>query len=316
MFANLRCQTCGFTQQVPLGPGPTISACSQCGQAMQVPGAASAMPQYPQPYPPQFSQGPRPMQGYGRPGYYPPYPPARTSNNAGMIVGLVIVGFVVLVIVGSVISAISDLDKLDPSPTPQYGPSRPAPAYNPPKLKFRAWLMRSSSKGQFAIDMPGKPTDGDRILRNDEGRLQAHTLTLREEDAVWEVEYWDFPQHDVEDDAYSLGGEIDLLAKLHGSQPQLEKEITLTTLSGEEFTGREVRFTTPENDVYHYRIYCVRNRMYEICALTGPSVNDSETQRFLSSFRLIGNIPKEGWKASFLPEAEKEDHGTAVPKPK
>jgi hypothetical protein len=314
MFANLRCQTCGFTQQVPMGPGPTMAACNQCGQALQVPGAASAMPAYPQPQ--QYAQGPMPMQGYPRQGYYP-YPPQKTSNNAGLIVGLCVVGFVVLIIAGSVFSAISDLNDINdsPQPPPQISTSGESPTYNYKPPKFRSWLMRTSSEGHFAIDMPGKPFEGERTLRNDEGRLKAHSLTFREDDAEWEVEYWDFPEHDVSDDAYSLGGEIDVLAKAHGCQPEGEKEITLTSLMGEKFEGREVHFQTLD-DSYDYRIYCVRNRMFVICALTRDSVKESEPLRFLNSFRLIGNIPKEGWPSEFLPEPDKKDRGTAVPKPK
>ncbi len=312
MYANLRCQACGFTQQVPMGPGPTMAACNSCGAAMQVPGAASAMPMYPEQRPQQYAQGPMPMQGYGRPGYYPP---PRTSNNAGLIAGLAIAGFVVLMIVVSVISAISAMDEFERNPPTHYGPSSRGPVYQTTP-KFRAWLMRTSAEGQFAIDMPGKPIESERTLRNDQGRMKAHSLTFRENDAQWEVEYWDFPEHDVADDAYSLGGEIDVLAEVHGCQPESEKEITLKSLAGEEFTGREVQFNALDDDVYLYRIYCVRNRMYVVCALTRDSVKPSDAERFINSFRLIGNIPKDGWKASFLPEPSKEDRGTAVPKPK
>lgn len=312
MYANLRCENCGLTQQVPMGPGPSMAACTQCGGAMQVPGAASAMPMYPQPQ--QYAQRPQPMQGYPRQGYYP-YPPPRTSNNAGLIVGLAIAGFVVLVIGSAVFGAISELDKIESTP-PEHRISTPgeSPVYRKPK--FRSWLMRTSSEGHFAIDMPGKPIESERTLRNDEGRLTSHRLTCREDEAEWQVEYWDFPEHGPEDDAYSLAGEIDVLAEVHGCQPDVEKEITLKSSAGETFAGREVRFAALDDDVYVYRIYCVRNRMYLVCALTLAGVKNTEQQRFHDSFRLIGNIPKEGWKASYLPEPSKEDRGTVVPKSK
>ena len=92
-----------------------------------------------------------PMQGYPRQGYYPP---PRTSNNAGLIAGLAIAGFVVLMIVVSLISAISAMDGFERNPPTHYGPSSRGPAYQTTP-KFRVWLMRTSAEGQFAIDMPG-----------------------------------------------------------------------------------------------------------------------------------------------------------------
>lgn len=38
--------------------------------------------------------------------------------------------------------------------------------------------------------------------------------------------------------------------------------------------------------------------------------------KFLTSFRLIGNIPKQGWPSQYLPEEPKPDRRTAVPSKK
>jgi hypothetical protein len=313
MFVNLKCPYCGLAQQAPAGPMPTIAACAQCGSAIDVPGAMPAAQ----------ARFPAPQMRYGQPVYGPqrvPYPPQgfypappRRSNTAGLVIGLLVAaGFVALVIVGAVASVLEEA-ATSVSPCAPIGDyCAPTPQRDSPV----EWQIANCSEGQYVVKFPGTWVDKTRKISDPNGRLISNNRVCDEHIGHFEVTYIDYPSHGRENDAVVLGSEIDVLVEFHGCQPDIEREITLKSPDDQEFAGRELSFQLLDNRVRRYRIYIVKNRLFLVWAEVYSEKLAPNALKFLASFRLIGNIPKEGWPSQYLPDEPKPDRGTAVPKKK
>lgn len=281
---------------------PTIAACAQCGNAIHVPGAA------PMSGPAPGRHG-APQGRYPAPGYYAP--PQKSSNTAAIVVIVAIIGFFVIAVGAGVREALSEENAWDipePPPTP---PSVSMPErYVPPPVE---WETSSCPEGQYAVLMPGEAEDKTGNVRLDEGRLVSHNRTCDERIGHFEVNYHDYPVHDSADDATVLARQVDVLVKYLGCQPDLDRPLTLKAPDDQEFSGCELSFQMLEERVRRYRIYLVKNRMYLVWVEYTKARYADDAMKFLTSFRLIGNIPKEGWPSSYLPAEPKPDKGTAVP---
>jgi hypothetical protein len=322
MFVNLKCPYCGMAQQVPAGPMPTIAACAQCGSALDVPGAMpSQQARYPA-QPPRYR-----APGYGPRGPYAPqafYPaPPRQSNTAGLVIGLVVTaGFVALVIVGVVASAIEEAStSVSPcAPIGDYcapSTSEILPAPNPGKREYEVveYTWGTSDFGQYSIEFTGKPQDSVSTMRHEGGKLALHRKVFNTGQSRWEVCFCDLPQTPDSVEAV-LEGETALLNEHNGSKPTIDRAVETEALNGDKFPGRELHYRSPGGELRCYRIFLVHNRLFFVNAAIRDEKKIHAVDRFFFSFHLVGELPKEGWPARFLPEEPKPDRGTAVPEKK
>lgn len=312
MFVNLKCPYCGLAQQAPAGPMPTIAACAQCGSALDVPGAMpSPQARYPAPQPRYGTPGYGPRGPYPPQGFYPA--PPRRSNTTGIIIGVVVaIAFVALVLVGAVATAIEEATSTESAFAPPEDFCAPTPRVEVPVQ----WESANCSEGQYVVLFPGSWEDKTRNIKDPNGRLISNNRVCDEYKGHFEVTYIDYPKHSPEDDAVVLGSEIDVLVEFHGCQPDLEQPITLKAPDDQVFAGRELSFQLLDDRVRRYRIYIVKNRLFLVWAEVYSEKRAPDAMKFLTSFRLIGNIPKQGWPSQYLPEEPKPDRRTAVPSKK
>jgi hypothetical protein len=235
----------------------------------------------------------------------------RRSNTTGIIIGvLAAVVFVALVLVGAVATALEEASPTESSWTPIEDSCAPSPNRDLPM----EWESANCSEGQYVVLFPGAWEDKTRKIKDPNGRLISNNRVCDEGIGHFEVTYIDYPKHSPEDDAVVLGSEIDVLVEFHGCQPELERPITLKAPDDQVFAGRELSFQLLDNRVRRYRIYIVKNRLFLVWAEVYSEKRAPDAMKFLTSFRLIGNIPQQGWPSQYLPEEPKPDRGTAVPK--
>jgi hypothetical protein len=149
------------------------------------------------------------------------------------------------------------------------------------------WKAFSSTKGRFAVSMPGAPTaDHDVEDYGDAGKIGIFSYVLDLPSAQYAVIHADFPADFVQrmgTDQMLITAREEALAQFEGVLLD-EKDITLTS----KYPGREQRITVEGVITVRSRLYLVGQRIYYVMvAMPNRSFSAYDAQRFLDSFTLL-----------------------------
>ncbi len=176
------------------------------------------------------------------------------------------------------------------SPTPGTAP-RPAvprpPGLAPVPAKPTAppgWDLTKASDGSFQIYLPAKPTYGSEDIETAIGPVKMHTyiVELNEGNTAYGMIYSDYPGLDldlVDPDEMLLGAQEGLLSRFPGATLNTERKIKLGN-----FPGRDLEFVQRSGGETIYgawRLYMVRNRMYQVSIISVNNKIDAEMQKSL-----------------------------------
>ncbi len=151
------------------------------------------------------------------------------------------------------------------------------------------WVEFSSQKGNFSVLLPKKPVEEKETVNTKIGpvELYAFLVELQNGKVVYGVTYSDYPAEMVE-----KSNPDDLLDRARNGAVRnisgkiiKEKRIVI-----EGYPGRELRVVFGKTGVMKYRLYLVKNRLYQIMVLAEEeNLLSSADERFLNSFRLLGD---------------------------
>jgi hypothetical protein len=137
------------------------------------------------------------------------------------------------------------------------------------------WQPFSDARGEFSIEMPGKP----KTQQSPVGQQTGTSFGVEFPNSAYLVSYVDLPAGTGYDYDNGVKGIAD---KLSGTV-SVSKAVTLDGLTGQEY---EMTIKKPSGSAVG-RLFHVGNRLYVVQVL-GSSIrlSDADVQRFLNSFKL------------------------------
>ncbi len=168
------------------------------------------------------------------------------------------------------------------------------------------WKEFSSPEGKFSILFPGTPTTGYRPAGADSDTSVTYVTNFQREEKAWTVAYFDLPT--VPSDEQSIKKLFDQtrdrMLKMYSSRLASEEDMILMNYPVRAFR------TKPDdrNRVFYTRICLVRQRLYQVWALTGRDKEKSDdVVRYFDSFRPVPMTDEEikNLKSFFKAENEK-----------
>ena len=143
------------------------------------------------------------------------------------------------------------------------------------------WQLVEPEGGGFSVSMPGTPTVESETKPSDLGPYTSKLFTVTAGNVIYLVGYVDY-QPSVR---LNVQGELDAtrdkFLKAVSGTLVAEKKITLGGHSGIEFTADigTTHFVTS-------KVYVVGQRPYQILAVTRKGADQTDANKFLSSFKL------------------------------
>lgn len=174
-------------------------------------------------------------------------------------------------------------------------PSRTAPKVdkvNESIVSEDAIIPFSSKKGRFSISFPGEPNTNSHKTASEFGEIELHQFMYSEKDTrAWTVSYSDYP-----DKMIRLGNSEQLLK---GIKYRIVEELHAKTLSEEQvqldklYKGLSfVAHSKKKKLDILYRIYLVKNRIYQISMYSSIGVfSPKDSANFIGSFKLLEENP-------------------------
>ncbi|HLJ94684.1 MAG TPA: DUF1559 domain-containing protein, partial [Gemmataceae bacterium] len=178
--------------------------------------------------------------------------------------------------------------ELAPPPTP---PSAPASVASP---STGGWKEFTSKQGGFTVAFPAVPQETNISQKSPQGNVEVHLAmcTMPADQGHYQVTYTDLSEALLKQlgvaDAARMLDNLPQQTKtlLPGAKPPGEmKKITLNGNPGREFT-----LELPGKGPVLFRVYVVKNRVYQLMAMSAKDPASSpDVQRFFDSFKLIDN---------------------------
>ncbi len=155
------------------------------------------------------------------------------------------------------------------------------------QVQETGWKEFQSKEGGFSVLLPGAPVEEKQAVQTELGPIEVRTFTfgLKENVGAYVVSFNDYPVELVKqsDPQKMLDGARDGAVRTVKGRLLSEKKITL-----DGAPGRELRIEAPGTLVIQSRIYLVKNRLYQILAVTQKEkAADAEITKFRDSFKLV-----------------------------
>lgn len=160
--------------------------------------------------------------------------------------------------------------------------------------KVKPWQEFSSPEGNFIVLAPGPSQNSEPENTEDKGLAATnnHLIQFVDEQANnYLVGYADYPQ-----EGFSDQEQKQIFTGLKGVyvenfKGKLRNETDLTL---DEFNGRGATIDIPEQGVFHFRVYWVGKRMYQLMVMTKNPAQQESAKQFLESFKLL-NVKRKGY---------------------
>jgi hypothetical protein len=161
-------------------------------------------------------------------------------------------------------------------------------ATRPDRPEPEDWKRVAPPGGGFSVLMPGTPVERKQTADTPIGPITINGFTLTRGGDEFTVTLTDYPAAILKSrpetilEGVRIGVEADLQAKLLDER--------LTSLDG--YPGRQYRLEVPESrfpggGIYKVRAYLVKQRLYQVVALTpNAPVSSMDAEKFFQSFRL------------------------------
>lgn len=144
------------------------------------------------------------------------------------------------------------------------------------------WKEFQSKEGRFAILMPGSPSLEKQMISSDVGPLDMYSYTVKADDMLCRVIYYDVPPARGEANEALLDETCNEFVK----GANLQEKIGRRALALGGNPGREIVGKTPDDAfVLVVRYYLVHRRIYMVTLIAEASSPD--VGRYLDSFRLV-----------------------------
>lgn len=192
------------------------------------------------------------------------------------------------------------------APTRTPAPPTPAPAAGLPA----GWQVFASPEGGFSVWLPRSPKSSVTPSDSEVGKLDNHIFEVSLPSGSFTVGYTDYPPEFIAqvDPEQMLDNVRD--GELRGLKATLREDHPITL---GDYTGREVLAET-ESLVLKTRIYLIKNRLYQMIAITRTEAQlAAEGTTFLNSFQVgeqVAAAPPAGapaagdtWQRFTAPEA-------------
>lgn len=166
------------------------------------------------------------------------------------------------------------------------------------------WQPFSSSRGNFTVLMPGKPTEAQQTINTQAGAIKLLRFqTVRKGEAGYIVGYADLPNNVINTPAdinnFFSGVTASMLAQSKG------KLLSRRNIKLRTYPGREIKLQVSPGVTTRSRFYLVNQRFYMMSVVTAKEQNLAKSiDGFFNSFRLLknpsgtANVPKENLNAS------------------
>ena len=138
--------------------------------------------------------------------------------------------------------------------------------------------------------MPAEPTPTLKPIKTETGIINSHMFIYRKgKSATYIVSYADYPEGSLfrANPHESLNEATNKLAKKMASKVLSKSNIWI-----DAYPGKEIRMKTINAETAIFRIFAVKQRFYQISflMLANAKVSQKEIEKFLNSFRLLGNL--------------------------
>ncbi len=172
------------------------------------------------------------------------------------------------------------------------------------------WKEYLSSEGKFSILLPGTPTTGYRPVGADSDTSVTLVTNLIIAEKAWLVAYFDLSVAPPDENAIKklFDQTRDRMLKMYSLRLAQEENLTLLGYPVRSFKSGP----DDQNRVFYTRIYLVRQRVYQVWALTGKDGEKSESVvKYFDSFKPVPLTDEEISKAA---ASAKTDAPKAVPR--
>ena len=143
------------------------------------------------------------------------------------------------------------------------------------------WVLFEPAGGGFSVSMPGTPKTETETKPSDLGPYTSNLFTVTAGDVIYLIGYVDYQPTVRLDVQGEIAATRDKFLKAVNGTLVAEKKITLDGHSGLEFTADigTSHFVTS-------KVYVVGQRPYQILAVTRKGADQTDANKFLSSFKL------------------------------